>query len=69
MRIIIDRFEGDIAVVETDGEMYEMPRALLGEAREGDAVEISVIGRACGLDDEPPSDIFERLRGKTEQTE
>lgn len=44
MRVIIDRFEGDFAVVEISrGVMADMPRILLPEgAKEGDAVDISV---------------------------
>ena len=36
---IIDRFEGDIAVIETDSAMIELPRRLLPpEAAEGDVL-------------------------------
>lgn len=43
MIITIDRFEGDIAVIETEsGEIYNIPRALVPDAREGNAVRITV---------------------------
>ena len=35
--LIIDRFEGDMAVVENDGGIMDIPRSLLPEnAKEGD---------------------------------
>ena len=66
MKVIIDRFEEDIAVVELDGEMLHAPRALFAGCEEGDAVEITRLGRACDYiePDEEPHDIFERLRRK-----
>lgn len=43
MYITIDRFEGDFAAVETEsGKIYNIPRALVPDAAEGDVVEISV---------------------------
>lgn len=43
MRVIIDRFEADYAVVELeDGSMAHMAVKLLPGAREGDVVEIKV---------------------------
>lgn len=44
MRIIIDRFEGDVAVIETqDKQMLNIPKALLPrEAREGDVISIDI---------------------------
>ena len=45
MKVIIDRFEENIAVVELDGEMLNAPRALFEGAREGDTVEITVLPR------------------------
>ena len=41
--LIIDRFEGDLAVIESDNEFFEIPRALLPkEAKEGDHLEIKI---------------------------
>ncbi len=43
MKVIIDRFEGDFAVVELpSGATCDVPRALFPGAREGDAVSILV---------------------------
>ena len=68
MRIIIDRLEEDFAVAQLNEKTYNIPRALLPEAKEGDTVEITVLGRLPLEDREPPHAIFERLhrnsRGK-----
>ena len=74
MRVIIDRFEEDIAVVELNGEMLTAPRALFGEAKEGDTVELTVLPRQEATqddtaDDDAPSDepiasLFKKLRNK-----
>ena len=41
--LIIDRFEGDFAVVETDMGMMNIPKSELPtDAREGDVLRISV---------------------------
>ena len=45
MRVIIDRFEEDIAVVELDGKILHAPRALFRDAHEGDTVELTVLPR------------------------
>lgn len=43
MKVIIDRFEGNYAVVEmADRTMANLARVLLPEAKEGDTVEITV---------------------------
>lgn len=41
-KVIIDRFEGDFAIVELEGTMLELPRVLLPEAKEGDVVLITL---------------------------
>lgn len=65
MKVIIDRFEEDFAVVELDGEMLRAPRALFAGAEEGDAVLIQILGKNADLgEDEHPHEIFERLRKK-----
>lgn len=39
MRMIIDRFEGPLAILEYEGKIYHLPRNLLpGGAREGDVI-------------------------------
>lgn len=64
MKVIIDRFEEDLAVVELDEKMYNVPRALFPEAQEGDTVEITVLGKIQHEDSEEPHAVFERLRKK-----
>ncbi|MBR5783515.1 MAG: DUF3006 domain-containing protein [Clostridia bacterium] len=45
MIVIVDRFVGEMAVVELpDGSTVDMPRVLLPEAAQGDAVSITVDG-------------------------
>jgi len=44
MRCIVDRFEGDYAVVEYCGKVLNLPRVFLPqEAREGDVLDIIVM--------------------------
>jgi len=70
MRVIIDRIEEDIAVVELNGEMYRAPAQLFGDAREGDTVEINNLGNLSGEINKSESEfesvhsVFERLRNK-----
>lgn len=61
MRIIIDRFEGDFAVVELGNRMLNVPRALFCNAHEGDTVEITVLGKVH-REGEDPHELFEQLR-------
>ena len=43
MKVIIDRFEGDWAIVELDLEKFvSIPRELVPNAKEGDVVEIII---------------------------
>lgn len=43
MKVTIDRFEGDFAVVETeDGTFVDMPAVLARGAKEGDVLEIRI---------------------------
>ena len=43
MKVIIDRFEGDYAVVELDeGKFLNMPKELVPFAKEGDVIKITV---------------------------
>ena len=43
MKWIIDRFEGDFAVVECDGSCFDLPKyALPNDVREGDVVEVTI---------------------------
>lgn len=41
--LIIDRFEGEMAVIEYDGGIFDIPRNLLpAEVKEGDVLEFSI---------------------------
>ncbi|MHC0037922.1 DUF3006 domain-containing protein [Pseudoneobacillus sp. C159] len=43
MKGIIDRFEGDLAVVEIDGQTKDLPREILpSDAQVGDVLEITI---------------------------
>lgn len=43
MKVIIDRFEGDFAVVETDDKiMVNLPKSLIPGAKEGDVLNIII---------------------------
>lgn len=61
MRVIIDRFEGEYAVVELGEKLLNVPRELFAGAKEGDAAEITVTGRAKE-GEESPHELFMRLR-------
>ncbi|NLJ58236.1 MAG: DUF3006 domain-containing protein [Tissierellia bacterium] len=43
MKVIIDRFEGDYAIVETEDRiMVNLPKSLVPGAKEGDVVSIII---------------------------
>lgn len=43
MKVIIDRFEGDFAIVElTEGGFADLPKVFIPEAAEGDIVNIEI---------------------------
>lgn len=43
MKVILDRFEGDFAILELDvGEVVSVPKVLVGNASEGDVIKISI---------------------------
>ena len=61
MKVIVDRIEENIVIVEADDEnTYKLSSALCPDAREGDTIEINVIGKQPSK--EEPHTIFERLR-------
>ena len=61
MRVIVDRIEENIVIVEADDEnTYKLSSALCPDAREGDTIEINVIGKQPSK--EEPHTIFEHLR-------
>jgi len=67
MRIVIDRFEGDIAVVELGDKTINAPRELFPKAKEGDTVEIRFLGKAHRKGEEP-RELFEKLRENSANT-
>jgi len=41
--LVIDRFEGEMAVIEYNGRTFNLPRSLLpAEAKEGDVLRVSI---------------------------
>ena len=43
MRVVVDRFEGDFAVVEIcEGEFASLPKVLVKNAVEGDVIDILI---------------------------
>lgn len=43
MQVIIDRIEGEFAVVELDdGSILDVPKSLFNDAKEGDIIDISI---------------------------
>lgn len=72
MKVIIDRFEEDIAVVELDGKMLHAPRALFAQAQEGDTVELTVLPResevAAEDAEDSPAALFAKLRKKKKRS-
>ena len=68
MKVIIDRFEENTAVVELNGEILNAPRALFAEAHEGDVVELTVLPRKSADPANPSGDdpavLFKKLRKK-----
>ncbi len=70
MKLIIDRFEEDTAVLETeDGEMITAPRALFSEFSEGEHIRIEEdpIVPTKGPDEDSPHALFEKLRRKSKK--
>jgi hypothetical protein len=42
MNVIIDRFEGEYAIVIYNNKSYNIPRILVGNASEGDVITITI---------------------------
>lgn len=43
MKVILDRFESDYAIIEVDEDnIISVPRILVGNAKEGDVIKIEV---------------------------
>jgi len=65
--LIIDRFEGDYAVVETDKGVVNIPRAdIPATAKEGDVLVISISESATGERKKEIDDMMGRLFKKAD---
>ena len=62
MKVIIDRFEGDYAVVEIDkGKFVNLPKELVPDAKEGDIVIIRVDHEETNKRKEHVKDLMNQL--------
>lgn len=62
MEVIIDRFEGDYAVVEIEkGKLVNMPKVLVPDAKEGDVIKIIVDKEATKKRQEHVKDLVNDL--------
>lgn len=65
MKVIIDRIEGDFAIVELeDGTTIEVPKLLFGDINEGDVFSIQKDEEATNDRIEDIGSLFERLKRK-----
>ena len=64
MKYVIDRFEGDYAVVETDNGVVNMPKVLLPGACEGDTIEITLLKEETVSKKEAQQKRLNKLFGK-----
>lgn len=62
MKVIIDRFEGDYAVVEIEiGKFVLLPKELVPDAKEGDVVLITVDRKATQKRKEKVKNLMNQL--------
>lgn len=62
MKVIIDRFEGDYAVVEIDKEKFvNLPKELVPNAKEGDVIIIRVDHEETNKRKEHVKDLMNQL--------
>ena len=62
MEVIIDRFEGNYAVVEIEkGKLVNMPKVLVPDAKEGDVIKIIVDKEATKKRQEHVKDLVNDL--------
>jgi hypothetical protein len=68
MRIVLDRFEGDLAVLEVGDAFVQVPRASLpGEAREGSVLRFVLDPEATAAALEDAEARLARLQSSTPQ--
>lgn len=62
MKVIIDRFEGEFAVVEIEkGKFSTIPKELLEGAKEGDIIDISICHEETKEKEEKVKSLLEEL--------
>lgn len=62
MTVIIDRFEGELAVVELpEGGFVSIPALLVPDAKEGDAVRIEIDAEYTAKREQDIDDLFKKL--------
>ena len=65
MRVVIDRLEGDIAVVELEnGKVIDAPKVLFSDAKEGDIVYIEINREETEAKKDEIQSRFDNLIGK-----
>ena len=65
MQVIIDRFEGDFAVVELPNlEMIDVPRVLFPDAKQGDVIDIIINHKETEKRMKYITDLFNSLKKK-----
>lgn len=62
MKVIIDRFEGEYAIVEIEiGKFVNIPKILLPNAKEGDVVKIEIDKSETELQRKKIENLMERV--------
>ena len=62
MKVIIDRFEGEYAIVEIEiGNFVNIPKILLPNAKEGDVVKIEIDKNETELQRKKIENLMERV--------
>jgi hypothetical protein len=63
MQVIIDRFEGNFAVVElANQEMIDVPKVLFPNAKQGDVIDISINHNETDKRKKKINDLFNKLK-------
>jgi hypothetical protein len=62
MKVIIDRFEGEYAIVELPDQTFiDVPRVLFGNAKEGDVINIIIDSGETNIRKKRVDDLFKSL--------
>lgn len=63
MQVIIDRFEGNFAIVELPNkEMIDVPKVLFQDAKEGEVIDIIINHSETNKRKKNISDLFNKLK-------